>query len=368
MIKVLQGTISYPEVKWGKAEDRAATNTPLIKLVKEMKGVGADGVELWGRHLDNLSVSDIEALARELKAADLKVEVLAAYWDFSSADQAVESSLEDARRYMGFCDLFGARKIRVFAGGPGSAEATDENWRRAVAGMKRLAKMYKGTGVTFVIETHDSQLPDTPDTAARLVRELDEPSILLNYQHMKGDALKEMVAIWRWIAHVHLSFVKDWGAVNEAIVRELVRRGYKGAITVEFCTDSLPQEGQVFDRAKAFAGMKANIDAIRGWANRMPEEQNQPIPEDAGSIEIWRCPQLGNPVTLKYCSEMNDRLPCPRIVSCWGGTIDIAGWLSSRFPEDVLKKALGASLPGRLARMLETLDRVRESEGKSRGQ
>jgi sugar phosphate isomerase/epimerase len=265
MIKVLQGTISYPEVKWGKAEDRAAKNTPLIKFVSEMKTVGADGIELWGRHLDNLSLADVQTLASEISASGQKVEVLAAYWDFSSADSAVESSLEDARRFMGFCDLFGARAIRVFAGGPASASATDENWKRAISGMKRLAKMYKGTGVTFVVETHADQLPDTPDSAARLMKELAEPSILINYQHMKGDALKEMATLWRWIAHVHVSFVKDWGAVNETIVRELVKRGFNGAITVEFCTDSLPEEGQAFDRAKAMAGMKSNIASIRHW-------------------------------------------------------------------------------------------------------
>jgi len=87
-----------------------------------------------------------------------------------------------------------------------------------------------------------------------------------------------------------------------------------------------------------------------------------PRPEtfDPALLEIWRCPQLGNPVTLKYCSEMNSRLPCPRVIACWGGTIDVVAWLATQFPPEVLKEALGAALPGRLAHMLETLDNVRK--------
>ena len=95
-----------------------------------------------------------------------------------------------------------------------------------------------------------------------------------------------------------------------------------------------------------------------------PEPERKPC-DDAGSIEIWRCPQLGNPVTLKYCSEMNDRMPCPRVVACWGGTIDVVAWLASQFPADVLEKALGTALPGRLARMFEALENVRKDQGKA---
>ena len=98
-MRFLQGTISYPEVKWGTAEERAVKNTPLIDFVDQLAHVGADGIELWGRHLENASEADIEALADAIEGTGQKVVVLSPYWDFSSGDDAVEASLEDARRY-----------------------------------------------------------------------------------------------------------------------------------------------------------------------------------------------------------------------------------------------------------------------------
>ncbi len=262
MLRILQGTISYPEVKWGKPEDRSK-NTPLIKYVDSLTSVGADGIELWGRHLDGLSSAQIDDLAAKVRDSGQAVDVLGPYWDFSSSDEAVKASLEDARRWLDIKDKFDASKIRVFAGAPGSAEATEENWSRAISGMRRLARLYEGSGVTFVIETHDHQLPDTVESALRLVKELEEPSILLNYQIMGGDTAAELDAVYEWIAHAHVNFASRWTQTAEKTVSELVKRGYCGTVTVEFCTDSLPEEGVAFDLKKAIAGMKRDVAALR---------------------------------------------------------------------------------------------------------
>lgn len=268
MIQILQGTISYAEVKWGKPEARAAKNTPLINLIDDMKGVGADGIELWGRHLDNLSEKQIGELAAGIEESGQKVAVLSAYSDFASSDESVKTSLKDAERWMKLKDIFKTSRIRVFAGGVASAQAAEEHWSRCVVGLKSLARMYDGTGTTFVIETHDNQLVDTPATCLRLMKALGEPSILLNYQYMMTDVKTELNTIYRWAAHCHISRGDKWPPKSEDVVKELARRGYDKAITVEFCTDSLPAEGQEFDRAKAFAGMKQDIALVRSLVRK----------------------------------------------------------------------------------------------------
>ena len=262
MMRILQGTISYPEVKWGKAEERAGQNTALVRFVNDIAGVGADGMELWGRHLDNLTTGDIQALAKAIDRSGQKVEVLGPYWDFSSSDDTVESSLEDAKRYRGLCDLFGSRKVRVFVGAPASDKATEENWTRAKKGLARLAKTYKGSGVTFVVETHADQLADTPETCERLMRELAQAPIMINYQDMHSGR-DEVGMLYKWVRHVHVSFIRDWGKTVEKTIRDLKAHGYDGTVTVEFCTDSVPPEGVKFERAKAIAGMKRDIAYIR---------------------------------------------------------------------------------------------------------
>lgn len=265
-MRFLQGTISYPELKWGAPEKRAVRNTPLVDFADQLATVGADGIELWGRHLEELDEREVEALAGAIGETGQEVVVLAPYWDFSSSDEAAERSLEDARRYLGLKDVFGSHKIRAFVGAPGSAEATAENWERAINGLGRLARMYDGTGVTFVVETHGNQLPDTPESCVRLMQDLDEPSVRLNYQNMGRAAARELEVVYPWVSHVHVSPSSNFKDTVEETIRELVVRGYDGTVTVEFCTDSLPAEGEEFDRAKAIAGMRGDIKRLRSIA------------------------------------------------------------------------------------------------------
>ena len=76
-------------------------------------------------------------------------------------------------------------------------------------------------------------------------------------------------------------------------------------------------------------------------------------------LQIWRCPQLGGPVTFKYCRVMNERLPCPRIVSCWGASLDVTAYLEQHFSPEQLEKVFGAPPKDRWTRIVETLDKVK---------
>ena len=80
------------------------------------------------------------------------------------------------------------------------------------------------------------------------------------------------------------------------------------------------------------------------------------------ALEIWRCPQLGNPVTFKYCRVMNGRLPCPRIVSCWGGTIDVMACLGQCLSPEALKSVLETPPKDRMTRIVDTLKDIPKGE------
>jgi hypothetical protein len=71
--------------------------------------------------------------------------------------------------------------------------------------------------------------------------------------------------------------------------------------------------------------------------------------------ERWRCPQLGGPVTFNYCRRMNRKLPCSKVVECWAGVFDIAGYLLAHFSEDDIRRILSAPKPDRITRILDTL-------------
>jgi len=92
----------------------------------------------------------------------------------------------------------------------------------------------------------------------------------------------------------------------------------------------------------------------------MADEKKEAGPE---GIEIWRCPQLGGPVTFGYCARMNSQLPCQRIIACWGGAIDVVAYLEGHFSHEELETALGGG-KDRWTRIVEALEAAKQGERK----
>ncbi|HPA48004.1 MAG TPA: hypothetical protein PK395_19725 [bacterium] len=84
-------------------------------------------------------------------------------------------------------------------------------------------------------------------------------------------------------------------------------------------------------------------------------EPTHPSLEMYDTQERWRCPQLGGPVTFNYCRRMNRKLPCSKVVECWVGVFDIAGYLLSHFSEDEIRGILSAPKPNRMTRILNAM-------------
>lgn len=80
---------------------------------------------------------------------------------------------------------------------------------------------------------------------------------------------------------------------------------------------------------------------------------------DVDLLEIWRCPQLGGPVTFGYCRVVNDGLPCGRVVACWGGTFDVAGFLEAHYSQEQLEQASAAS-KDRLTRIIDAVKKANQ--------
>ncbi len=80
-----------------------------------------------------------------------------------------ERELERIEIYMGLADAFGARLLALTAGGPGSAEATEEEWRRAGGALGQLAAMAGGYGVRLAFLAKARQLLDNIGAAQRFL-------------------------------------------------------------------------------------------------------------------------------------------------------------------------------------------------------
>jgi len=96
--------------------------------------------------------------------------------------------------------------------------------------------------------------------------------------------------------------------------------------------------------------------------DRKPVEP--PIPQTGGDVtqydgkSLWRCPQLGGPVTFEYCRKMNGGLPCVRLTPCWGETFDVQTFLTAHYDEDQLERIQAGVGRGRMDIISQTLQRV----------
>jgi len=112
------------------------------------------------------------------------------------------------------------------------------------------------------------------------------------------------------------------------------------------------------------------VNGIRAMSRQSDASEPDRAPE--GGItqhderSMWRCPQLGGPVTFEYCRQMNDSLPCGRIVQCWGEIFDVGAFLDQHYDPEQIESTPGR---GRLDIISETLRRVlspQEGEGERR--
>lgn len=135
----------------------------------------------------------------------------------------------------------------------GSAVATEQHWRQATEGFRRLGDLAARLGFRFAFETHMGYLHDLPAVTKRLVDQIDRPSVGINLDYgnvvyFKGaPAIKDAIAICAdKLYYVHLkNSVGLPGGVRHAaglgegdinqreFLRELRRSGYNGFLCVE---------------------------------------------------------------------------------------------------------------------------------------
>jgi sugar phosphate isomerase/epimerase len=93
----------------------------------------------------------------------------------------------------------GADRIRIWAGGLGSAEATAADWAATVTRLQAAASEAASRGIGLALEFHSGTLADTAPTTLRLLDEVGHPALSTYWQPpvaaTDDDALAEYAAI-----------------------------------------------------------------------------------------------------------------------------------------------------------------------------
>jgi D-psicose/D-tagatose/L-ribulose 3-epimerase len=230
----------------------------LMPVLERLKKIGYDGVEvpifdldlakwaMWARRLDELG---LQCTANT---------VIAAEHNPLSPDPAVqEAAYEHMRRVIDCCAAVGSGLLcgphQVALGVFTGRGATDSEWQRCVAHLRRVAEYGAGAGVVLaeeVVNRFELYHLNTLDQAIRCVDEVDHPNcrIHLDTFHAHIEEKDPGAAIRRAgsrIAHVHISENDRgvpgtgsvaWGATFAAL-RDI---GYDGWLTVEAFGNFLP--------------------------------------------------------------------------------------------------------------------------------
>ena len=230
----------------------------LMPVLEKLKKIGYDGVEvpifdldpakwkLWSRRLDDLG---LERTANT---------VIAPEHNPLSADPAIrEAAYDHLRAVVDCCATVGSSilcgphqvALGVFTG----RGATDEEWKRCVEHLRRVAEYAAGAGVVLaeeVVNRFELYHVNTLDQGIRLVDEVGHPNCRLHLDtfHAHIEEKNTADAIRRAgdrIAHVHVSEndrgVPGTGSVAwDAAFGALGDVGYDGWLTVEAFGNFLP--------------------------------------------------------------------------------------------------------------------------------
>ncbi len=75
-----------------------------------------------------------------------------------------------------------------------------------------------------------------------------------------------------------------------------------------------------------------------------------------------RCPPLGGPVPFKYCRTVNNKLPCHRILECWGAKFDVAEWLKENYTDNEIRQSMTPDGRSRLDKILRAAHEAKKKE------
>jgi 3-dehydroshikimate dehydratase len=211
-----------------------------------LRSIGYDAVEFWHPYLVE---TDLNALKRRLADLGLEVSQICPYFDFTESRRDFLASCDVARRYVEYASILDCRLVRVFTGHVASADATEEQYRQAVEGLRIVCDLGRESVPFFALETHPGSLMDTSRATLRLLADVDRPNLKVNLQIPLGsgdsceDVFESARLLGRHTTHIHahnwvgdpsrLTFLGEGDYDFRKFIRILNEEGFDGNISIE---------------------------------------------------------------------------------------------------------------------------------------
>lgn len=214
-----------------------------------------DGIELWGRFLENASPQQLRQIRAACDAAGLAVAMISPYMGFFDLGKSnFHDMVAECRKFIEIAHIMGVKQIRSFAGFVGevaSASCDDANWAYAVNGFAEYAALAEQANVDLLIETHTNSLADSVQGIEKLLTAVPSRRLRLNLQLDEMVKLSNLTPPQIWqrlkgrVAHFHY---RHWAEpTKQQQTRHLLgcmkRDNWDGFVSIEYVDGQTTADG-----------------------------------------------------------------------------------------------------------------------------
>ncbi len=225
------------------------------EAISILANLGYDGVELWDNFLMS---SDVQWLKNYLLEKRIRCSQICPYFDFTGGKEKWNESIKIAEKYIEISLEISKPIIRIFTGHVSATQATSEQWKNGVEGLKKICAMGLRDGIRFALETHGGSLMESSDSTLRLLEEVGKENIGVNLQipFPDEDIWESIEKLGKHTIHVHahswlhphhspkaqklgeknLTFLDSGWLDFKKFVDELFKKGFSGYISIEHST------------------------------------------------------------------------------------------------------------------------------------
>lgn len=246
-------------------------------IVEWTRQAGLQGIE-WGGdvHVPHGHIRRARRVGRLTEGAGMAVVSYGSYYRFSEISGG---STDDFSSLLDTVEALGTRVVRVWAGVRGSAQTPAGERARLVESIRRCADEALARGVVLAFEYHRNSLTDTYESAARLFREVNHPSVRSLWQppHDRTPARceEELRALVPVLEHIHCFHWEQMGHMDKRPLNEGTEAWLRYLRAVAEATPAdrqrwvllefLPEETKV--------DLLRDADVLRAWIDTVEANQ-----------------------------------------------------------------------------------------------
>lgn len=238
------------------------------QIINLMSKTRLRGIE-WGGdihvpHGDTKTAEKVKTLT-----SDAGLEVTA-YGSYYRAGQSEKDGLA-FKKVLDSAEALNAPMIRVWAGKISSSQADQDYYNSVVDDSRRIAEMAKKRNIRIVFEFHDNTLNDRPETAKKLMADIDHSNLGTYWQPMHGAGMEnnclgieqiidliEGVHVFHWWPdHTQRHLLEDGKEHWQAYLKKIAEKNRDMFCLMEFIKNDNPE---IFIR---------DAETLTNWIDRL---------------------------------------------------------------------------------------------------